>query len=385
MKALIYVQHLLGIGHLVRAKRIAEAMARHGIEPTIAQGGAPVDGLDWGEARLIQLDPVHVAPDAMSLLLATDGTPFDAERQSRRQAALCQIFNALQPDILLIEAFPFGRRQMRFELLPLLSLAKESGKTLIVSSIRDILQEQRKPERIAETVAILRQCFDRVLVHGDPAITPLAATFSAADVISDLVAYTGLVGPPPVTQPIREHELVVSVGGGAVGAGLLEAVIAALPQSSLRDATTLLLTGPNAPPQVLRRLQERAGPSISIARFVPDLAARLAGSRLAIAQAGYNTVADLLSTGCPAVLVPFAGEGETEQLLRAQSMASAGRAVLLHEIALSAATLAQAIDQAMILPRPPPFKGLDGAERTAKILLQGLSDKDRQRRASHRP
>ena len=46
----------------------------------------------------------------------------------------------------MIEAFPFGRRQMRFELLPLLdAIAAMTPKPLLVTSVRDILQERVSP------------------------------------------------------------------------------------------------------------------------------------------------------------------------------------------------------------------------------------------------
>ena len=40
-------------------------------------------------------------------------------RNSRR-TALLSLADEVDPDILLLETYPFGRRQFRFELLPLL-------------------------------------------------------------------------------------------------------------------------------------------------------------------------------------------------------------------------------------------------------------------------
>jgi predicted glycosyltransferase len=101
---------------------------------------------------------------------------------------------------------------------------------------------------------------------------------------------------------------------------------------------------------------------------MPD---RLAGARLAVCQAGYNTAADLIVTGCPAVLVPFEGVGETEQLRRAMALEAAGRAVVLREASLAASSLAEAMGRALALPRSRSAK-LDGAARTAEILLAQL-------------
>ena len=46
LKALFYVQHLLGIGHLMRAGTLTRALEENGIEVTLVSGGTPVPGLD---------------------------------------------------------------------------------------------------------------------------------------------------------------------------------------------------------------------------------------------------------------------------------------------------------------------------------------------------
>jgi predicted glycosyltransferase len=370
VKALIYVQHLLGLGHLMRAARIAAALTARGCAVTVAQGGVPVAGVPWGAASVIQLDPVKVNPEGMGTLLAADGGPFGPERQAARRDVLLTLLAELRPDILLIEAYPFGRRQMRFELVPLLEAARKTGVRLVAASIRDILQESRKPERQQETIEALRSWFDLVLVHGDPEFVRLADTFALADEIPCNVAYTGLVGPPPPANPISTHEVIVSVGGGAVGARLLDAAARALATPDLRRFTALLLMGPNAPAGLAEALG-RLAPDASVESFVDNMPDRLAGARLAVCQAGYNTAADLIVTGCPAVLVPFEGVGETEQLRRAMALEAGGRAVVLREDSLAASSLAEAMGRALALPRSRSAK-LDGAARTAEILLAQL-------------
>ncbi len=43
-RVFFYVQHLLGIGHLVRASRIAHAMAKAGLDVTVVTGGSIIEG-----------------------------------------------------------------------------------------------------------------------------------------------------------------------------------------------------------------------------------------------------------------------------------------------------------------------------------------------------
>ena len=90
---------------------------------------------------------------------------------------------------------------------------------------------------------------------------------------------------------------------------------------------------------------------------------------LSVSQAGYNTVVDLLAARARAVLVPFAEHGETEQALRAQALAARGLATVLTEAELTPDMLARAIDVAAEAGRPNHDIDLDGAARSADLLL----------------
>ncbi len=376
LRALIYVQHLLGIGHLARVHRITGSLLEAGISTTIAQGGvnAALPGVPGAET--VQLTPVKVAAEDMSTLMHADGRPFSDEDKQRRRDDLLALLHQVRPDILIVEAFPFGRRPMRFELIPLLDAAKAMGVPVIASSIRDILQENRKPDRARETADLVNACFDLVLVHGEEELTPLAMTFPLAKEIEAKTRYTGLVGPAPPGVSHGQYAVVVSAGGGSVGAGLLQAAIDAAPLTSFSDAAWLLLAGPNLPEADYLRLQAKAAasPRLEVRRSVPDLTAYLAGAKVSVSQAGYNTVADIFVAGCAAVLAPFAAGGETEQTVRAEALASAGRAIMVTEADLGAGSLASAIDKAARLPAAAPMH-LDGGRRTAAILLEMLAGK----------
>ncbi|MFM9975854.1 MAG: glycosyltransferase family protein, partial [Beijerinckiaceae bacterium] len=324
-RALVYVQHLLGLGHLMRISRIAAALQQAGVETTVVQGGTPTRLVSMAQHAVIQLPPVKVDLSNMSQLLHENGSVFSETNKAQRKQMLLDTLAHVQPDILLIEAFPFGRRQMRFELLPLLDAARRMHVAVIASSIRDILQVNRKPGRAEETVGLITSCFDLVLVHGEEAITPLSRTFPLAHQIRHKVVYTGMVGPIPVAQAPGMHAPdtpggIVSAGGGAVGYALLTAALGAYPLAARDAERWLVLTGPQLPvPQYEALVAQAASLSshIEIRRDVPDLASHLSGARLSISQAGYNTVADILAAGCRSVLVPFAGGEESEQSERA--------------------------------------------------------------------
>ena len=137
---LIYVQHLIGIGHFKRASVIGQAAAAMGLDVTLMTGGQAPRGVDLGAVKLTQLPPAHTKEDDFTTLLAEDGSVVDDSWRAQRTAAVLEEFRRMRPDVIVIELFPFGRRVMRFELLPLLRAAREADpRPIVVSSIRDIL------------------------------------------------------------------------------------------------------------------------------------------------------------------------------------------------------------------------------------------------------
>ncbi|MFB9949307.1 glycosyltransferase family protein [Rhizobium puerariae] len=372
-KVLFYVQHLLGIGHLARASRIAAALVAEGFSVTMVTGGLPLDGFPAKGIDHVQLEPAVTAGDGFSRLKDAAGNPVDAAAEARRREQLLAVFRARQPDIVIIEAFPFGRRQVRFELVPLLEeIGRSRPRPLVFTSVRDILQENRKPGRDEETVALVKSHFDGVLVHGDPNFVRLEETFPLAGEIADKVSYTGLVAPPAPEWREAEFEVIVSAGGGAVGARLIEAAIAAYPGLPPLGRWCVI-TGPNLDQAEMDRLTRMAPPEIEILRFRKDFPGLLGQARLSLSQAGYNTVCDILRARCRAVLIPFAAGGETEQTTRAEKLQALSLAVSVDEATLSPEALVEAIPAALVLdPEKEVPLRLDGAHRTALILRDFL-------------
>lgn len=378
-RILFYVQHLLGMGHLMRATRIAGAMVAAGMNVELVLGGEPVEGLDPHGARVTYLPPVKAESANFSSLLTGEGTPADTDYLDRRRDMLLAIFDRVRPDALITEAYPFGRRIMRFELVPLIARARAmSPRPLIACSIRDILQRNPQPVPTRDTVAAIADGFDAVLVHGDRAFVAIEETFPAASEFAGKINYTGIVGPEPetVTRAVADTaDVVVAAGGGRVGRNLMRLAMEAKAHTLLKDARWLCVTGPLMPAEdraALTALGAQSG--VRIAGFRPDLVALFAHARVAISQAGYNTVADLLAARCRSVLVPLAEGVETEQSDRATRLAERRLAVVVEEPGLSAQALAEAIDAASSLP-PIPEMRFDGAAETARVVGRLIRDR----------
>jgi predicted glycosyltransferase len=370
-RLLFHVQHLLGIGHHRRAERLAAAIQASGIDVTVARGGTPVTGEDWGGADIRQLPSAQIAGTDFQSLIDADGNPIDDAWRAARRDALLALFADIQPHIVLLEGFPFARRQLRFELLPLLeAVAAAKPRPLVATSVRDILVAKDKPERNAEVLATIERAIDAILIHGDADLIPLERSFPQAASLGDKKIYTGYVMPPPPTAKAAEpFDVVVSVGGGAVGRELLEAALRARPLTRFKDRPWLLIAGVMAEQATLDALLAEAGPGVTIARHRDDFRALLAAAKVSVSQAGYNTVLDILQAGTPAVLIPFAAPGETEQTLRAEFLAASSRVKIVPEAGLTPEAVALAIDGAvdLVADGTLTFRD-DGAAETARQL-----------------
>jgi predicted glycosyltransferase len=382
---LFYVQHLLGIGHLKRALRIVDALAREGIGVTIVSGGEPVVALACvSGTRIVQLPPIRARDASFQELVDAAGRPVDDRLRIARREALLQALQAARPDAILIEAFPFGRRAFRFELDALIVAASSRlPRPLMLCSLRDIVVLHDHEKRGREIVDRVRADFDFVLVHSDPAFIPLEASFPAAAEISDRLIYTGYiatgyiagadtpggVGPPPGSdETVGLDEVVVSVGGGAVGGALLSTALETRRGGFLTGLTWRLLAGPNLPEPQFEALASNLPERVIVERYRRGFAQALRRCRVSVSQGGYNTVMDILEARSPAVVVPFASERETEQALRAERLAARGIVEVVHERELSPKRLARAIDRAV--GRPPKATAIDtgGARRTASLI-----------------
>ncbi|MFO1121857.1 MAG: glycosyltransferase [Hyphomicrobiales bacterium] len=377
-RVFFYVQHLLGIGHLARANRIARALLDSGFEVTLAVGGPPVAAFMPTGAQIVQLPVVKAGQAGFSSLEDDLGRPVTEAYKEWRRQRLLDAFASCNPDILIVEAFPFGRRAMRFELLPLLDLAtRMPHRPLIATSVRDILQKTSKPGRAEETLALVERYFDLVLVHGDPAFARLEETFPLAARMTREICYTGLVAGPVPAEPAESFDIVVSAGGGAAGFAIVSAALGMVAQPGFA-ARSCVITGPNLPQREELLKRARSIPRVSVFDFRPDFPSLLRGARLSISQSGYNTVCDILRAGCRALLVPFAEGGETEQGDRAARLKALGLARSVPEAGITPDRLRAEADD--LLRAPPPQVGqldLEGARRTGDILRQRLADKAR--------
>ncbi|KRE20743.1 hypothetical protein ASE66_07860 [Bosea sp. Root483D1] len=375
-RILIAVTHLLGIGHLVRARQLARALAGAGHEVTLASGGMP-DGTAAADYRFVQLPPVRTQGTDFRNLLDESGIAATPERLAARREQLVALAGELSPDVVVTEHFPFGRRQLAEEFLALIAAARAANTdALVLASIRDVLVAPQRPERLAETAERIATLFDAVLVHGDPHVLPLEASWPVTPEIAGKLVYTGYLAEPPASpgnSAGSRETILVSGGGSAAALPLFEMALAAarlLPKRAFH-----LLIGRGIAEADFAKLRQLAPANATVEWARPDFPALLAACALSLSQAGYNTVLDLLQAGRPALLAPFDAGNETEQALRAAALERAGLARVAR-LAKGPHALAAAIEAALVQGAPPVAAvDLGGAAGTVAGLARLLANR----------
>ena len=329
------------------------------------------------------MPPLRAADETLRELSRLDGTPLDEAFRAARVKILLDLLRAEAPDILITEQFPFGRTRLRFELLPLLEAAKAmKPRPRIVSSVRDVVRRSASPQRVSESVEIFENFFDSVLIHADPRLVEFARSFAGWDRIKSRALYTGFVAEHDLSQRAQatkgnvaegSGDVVVSAGGGAVGAPLLHAALAGAAEDGAgRSDVAPAGRGEHAGGGA--RGARRAGPGIVIEPARPDFTTLLAKAALSISQAGYNTTIETLCCADRAVLVPFGTERETEQADRAALLAERGMVAVVPPGTLSPESLADAVGRALAGPSLRSFPPCDanGGPATASLLKRLL-------------
>ncbi len=260
-------------------------------------------------------------------------------RSAILHAALC----TFDPDVLIVDKVARGAAG---ELEAALADLRSKGRTRCVLGLRDVLDDaavarhQWRQDRTTEAVA---HFYDRVWVYGDPAVFDPVIEYGLPPIVAGRTSFTGYLGhgrpralTPPTRVPSGPYALCL-VGGGQDGFSVASSFLRArLPAGR----SGIVVTGPYMAMEDRRILQRLAGgrPDMTVMGFVPGTEHLVSGAEAVVSMGGYNSVCELLASGTRALIVPRA-RPRSEQLVRAERLASRGLAEVLHPDALSPGSL----------------------------------------------
>jgi len=380
-RLLFYCQHSLGMGHLIRSFAIAEGLAQE-FEVVFLNGGPLPHGQKVPEGvEIINLPPLGF--DAEMQILSRDDRHTVGQAQRLRQEIMRKALYSTSPEILLIELFPFGRKKFAGELIELLEESRALSKPPVaVCSLRDILvQRNQHHDELACHRA--NRYFHAVLVHSDARFARLEESFHPYSPLKVPVHYTGFVTRKPEEnldeEPERAARIVVSAGGGLVGEALLGTAIHAYEFLNLPKKPELrVIAGPFLPEESWQRLRglAREQKGISLVRSVPNLGAELRTAAASISQCGYNTTMDILRSRVPALVVPFSGERQDEQMNRARRLERLGALRVLEQERCNGQAMAEEIES-LLRFRPASVQlDMSGVEHTAGLLKELVQQRE---------
>ncbi len=125
-----------------------ERVERVGVDRFASGTGSQVTaqyvlGIDLGTTNSVlayaPLDGDAPKVELLKIPQLVDGNTVDDAFKKNRRKRLLTIYDSVRPDIVMLEAYPFGRRQLRFELLPLIEAIEASApKPILVTSLGDV-------------------------------------------------------------------------------------------------------------------------------------------------------------------------------------------------------------------------------------------------------
>jgi predicted glycosyltransferase len=385
-RLLFYCQHILGIGHLIRSMEIVRGLTRD-FEVCFINGGEIFNDFPLPPGvDVVNLPAIKTDAEFRELQPVDGDTSIDALMEIRRDQML-QVLHRFQPDVLMVELFPFGRRRFSAELVPLLEAARAIG-TKTVCSLRDIVvtkQDQAKHEE--KVCRLMNRHFDQLLVHGDPNLMPLEASFSRVADLTCEVHYTGYVVQsaaserPEVQAALKQFPdtelnatrpyILVSVGGGRFGHELLRAMaqVSVVLERQIPHQIRMF-AGPFSPPEVFSELTAIAQhqKNLTVERYTPDLLLYMKSADLSVSMGGYNTTMNVLTTGVRSLLLPFTGNDDQEQMMRVQRLHDLEIVTRIWPEDLQPSRLASLVLRALG-QRPHHIRlDLSGVEKTATLV-----------------
>lgn len=375
-RILLYSHDSYGLGHFRRSMTLAETIVEDvpSASVLLATGSpcathfAPPSGVD-----VLKLP--CVSKDAAGTYVPRSLPGPLSDTLSLRGDLLLAAYRSFRPDLVVVDHQVTG---LHDELIGVLHEADGDGVRTMLG-LRDVIDGpdvvQRQFSR-PETRRALVELYDAICVYGTPRLFDHRVEYALPDDVADRLEFVGYVVRPrprvPVAPlPAERPQVLVTVGGGEDGCSRLSTYLEAL---ALGPATwdTVILLGPLLEREASRHLRQeaRAHRGVRVHDFRGNVPRLLEEADAVVCMAGYNTTAEVLQSGAPAVLLPRS-RPRMEQAIRAARLERLGLAHALERP--TAETLRSALERALSLRRrPQDILPLDGARRAVRVVRRLL-------------
>lgn len=311
---LIYANSTFGLGHLYRSLSLAVVLHKQ-YDVHLAYGGPYLNEVVYGN-KLPQNIHLYQLPE-----LTDDSFTQDIDFTSRVEI-LKGIVERHNPEYLIMEHVPFGRRNFKKEVKSLISLCP---KAKVISSFRGIAAKD--DTKILERLEEAKKDFSLYLVHND------REEYSIPWIGTASVRHTGYLPPFNFDRHVEPQEvrkqlgvrdgklIMLSSGGGKDGEEFLAKAIQALKKIK-HPIKVLVSTGPFIPSQSFEKIRGLVDSRFLVTKFNPHFNLYLEHADLSMNMCGYNTMSAVYYYKVPSLVYPRTTD--KEQMIRADYFESRG-------------------------------------------------------------
>ncbi|MGC2939212.1 glycosyltransferase family protein [Brevibacterium sp. FAM 24638] len=331
LRIALFSHDSLGLGHIRRNRALAFALARDlpaltgrevsglliASSPEAARFDLPT-GWDW--VILPGVTPAAGGYAPRALASSMQGL------RALRAAAISAILDQQRPELFIVDRHPFG---IGGELAEAIDQVRDHGCRTVLG-LREVLDTPSVIEAEWDKVggpAHVADRFDEVWIYGDAAVYDPRPTGEVPVSLAAKAVTTGYLsqdrpddGGSTPAEIGTDRFVLTCLGGGSDGGSLASVAVDAKPPDGLRH---LIVTGPQMDAEEFDRLRARAGAATTVIRHSHDIPGLVASAEAVVCMGGYNTLAELMSTTTPALVVPRKGH-RAEQPRRAFALAATG-------------------------------------------------------------
>jgi predicted glycosyltransferase len=381
LRVMLYSHDSVGLGHLRRNLAIAGAITKSfsGASAMIVTGSPCATQFELPASTDLIKIPSITKNDDGHYITGSFGGSLETTLRFRSRMML-ETYRAFSPDLIIIDHQPTG---LKGEAMATLKEAKANG-TKIFFGMRDVVDSPdvvRRDWDNADCHWALNQCYDQICVYGKEEIFDSRVAYDPLLGNVKRCEFVGFIVPSHKVKIKKNGErkkkrVLVTFGGGNDGAQRVEHYLKALTMQPV-SWDSHVVTGPMMSPDMVRRLKEmgravQPADSVSVKRFHRNLPSLMPQFDAIVSMAGYNSCAEILQSGVPAIFLPRSFPRQ-EQLIRAVRLAQRGWAITMPQERPDPHCLIEVIETAINTPRTARTEAdLDGLRNLSALVGQHL-------------
>jgi FkbM family methyltransferase len=387
-RILFYSHDGRGLGHVRMMLPIASEIAgRHPDAAVLLITGSPIGDSFARPPNLerVRIPSKNAAPSLAGLLPAPGSGYTTRGLWAMRESLIHETVRSFDPHILVSDNLPSGLLgELERAVRTVASASPKVGLALVLTDVPNdpdmVSAAWRSPD--GSPIASL---YDRWIVLG---CRDVFDPVRACNFPPEAAGSTDFCGyPRPARGALSEQTVrarlgverslvVVAVGGGELGAPVIDTYLQALEQSTgeVENVTSLIVTGPYLPAGVrtdLAKRSEKIG-GVHLVDFLDDFVDYLAAADVVVTRGGYNTVSEAVGLGKATIVIPH-DDSLGEQRIRAEGFAALGLVRCILPSELTPELLTEAIRNALRSGTSPPdlldFRGLECAAAIIDAMI----------------